>query len=101
MSTGIRGPLFKAVRDHRSRTLVRIAGTKSGLFPVHVALSHRFQGPEGVQFGNHKISPLLCADDVLLMSSPNQDLQHVLGPFGSWFSSQAKLLLSPSVRDFG
>ncbi|KAI3362174.1 hypothetical protein L3Q82_012493, partial [Scortum barcoo] len=61
-----------------SWSLVRIAGSKSDLFPVHVGLrqgcplspvlfiifmdriSRRSQGPEGVQFGNHRISSMLC-----------------------------------------
>ncbi|KAI3362620.1 hypothetical protein L3Q82_001624 [Scortum barcoo] len=81
---GVRGPLLRAVRSlyDRSRSLVRIAGSKSDLFPVHVGLrqgcplspvlfiifmdriSRRSQGPEGVRFGNHRISSLLFADDV-------------------------------------
>ncbi|KAI3364402.1 hypothetical protein L3Q82_010826 [Scortum barcoo] len=36
----------------------------------------RSQGPEGVRFGNHRISSLLFADDVVLMASSGQDLQH-------------------------
>ncbi|KAI3377694.1 hypothetical protein L3Q82_008849 [Scortum barcoo] len=83
---GVRGPLLRAVRSlyDRSRSLVRIAGSKSDLFPVHVGLrqgcplspvlfiifmdriSRRSQGPEGVRFGNHRISSLLFADDVSL-----------------------------------
>ncbi|KAI3376714.1 hypothetical protein L3Q82_017138 [Scortum barcoo] len=96
---GVRGPLLRAVRSlyDRSRSLVRIAGSKSDLFPVHVGLrqgcplspvlfiifmdriSRRSQGPEGVRFGNHRISSLLFADDVVLLASSSQDLQrHVL-----------------------
>ncbi|KAI3351342.1 hypothetical protein L3Q82_005883 [Scortum barcoo] len=95
---GVREPLLRAVRslcNDRSRSLVRIAGSKSDLFPVHVGLrqgcplspvlfiifmdriSRRSQGPEGVRFGNHRISSLLFADDVVLMASSGQDLQHV------------------------
>ncbi|KAI3368719.1 hypothetical protein L3Q82_025414 [Scortum barcoo] len=37
----------------------------------------RSQGPEGVRFGNHRISSLLFADDVVLLASSSQDLQHV------------------------
>ncbi|KAI3358062.1 hypothetical protein L3Q82_003076 [Scortum barcoo] len=85
-----------------SRSLVRIAGSsKSDLFPVHVGLrqgcplspvlfiifmdriSRRSQGPEGVRFGNHRISSLLFADDVVLMASSGQDLQHVLERFAA------------------
>ncbi|KAJ0016123.1 hypothetical protein NQD34_014413 [Periophthalmus magnuspinnatus] len=84
---GVRGSLLRAVRSpyDRSRSCVRIAGSKSDLFPVHVGLrqgcplssvlfiifmdriSRRSQGPEGVWFGNHRISSLLFADDVVLM----------------------------------
>ncbi|KAI3353555.1 hypothetical protein L3Q82_020075 [Scortum barcoo] len=84
---GVRGPLLRAVRSlyDRSRSLVRIASSKSDLFPVHVGLrqgcplspvlfiifmdriSRRSQGPEGVRFGNHRISSLLFADDVVLV----------------------------------
>ncbi|KAI3363117.1 hypothetical protein L3Q82_011764 [Scortum barcoo] len=100
---GVRGPLLRAVRSlyDRSRSLVRIAGSKSDLFPVHVGLrqgcplspvlfiifmdriSRRSQGPEGVRFGNHRISSLLFADDVVLMASSGQDLQHVLERFAA------------------
>ncbi|KAI3377111.1 hypothetical protein L3Q82_000310 [Scortum barcoo] len=84
-----------------SRSLVRIAGSKSDLFPVHVGLrqgcplspvlfiifmdriSRRSQGPEGVRFGNHRISSLLFADDVVLLASSSQDLQHVLERFAA------------------
>ncbi|KAI3363448.1 hypothetical protein L3Q82_012063 [Scortum barcoo] len=92
--------LFGLCAD-RSRSLVRIAGSKSDLFPVHVGLrqgcplspvlfiifmdriSRRSQGPEGVRFGNHRISSLLFADDVVLMASSGQDLQHVLERFAA------------------
>ncbi|KAI3372237.1 hypothetical protein L3Q82_022742 [Scortum barcoo] len=72
------------------------------LFPVHVGLrqgcplspvlfiifmdriSRRSQGPEGVRFGNHRISSLLFADDVVLLASSSQDLQrHVLERFAA------------------
>ncbi|KAI3368485.1 hypothetical protein L3Q82_025499 [Scortum barcoo] len=43
----------------------------------------RSQGPEGVRFGNHRISSLLFADDVVLMASSSQDLQHVLERFAA------------------
>uniref|UniRef100_A0A672FD98 Reverse transcriptase domain-containing protein n=1 Tax=Salarias fasciatus TaxID=181472 RepID=A0A672FD98_SALFA len=100
---GVRGPLLRAVRSlyDRSRSLVRIAGSKSDLFPVHVGLrqgcplspvlfiifmdriSRCSQGPEGVRFGDHRISSLLFADDVVLLASSNQDLQHALGRFAA------------------
>ncbi|KAI3366514.1 hypothetical protein L3Q82_000648 [Scortum barcoo] len=81
--------------------LMGIAGSKSDLFPVHVGLrqgcplspvlfiifmdriSRRSQGPEGVRFGNHRISSLLFADDVVLLASSSQDLQHVLERFAA------------------
>ncbi|KAI3354606.1 hypothetical protein L3Q82_019110 [Scortum barcoo] len=69
---GVRGPLLRAVRSlyDRSRSLVRIAWQRS-------------QGPEGVRFGNHRISSLLFADDVVLLASSSQDLQHVLERFAA------------------
>ncbi|GAA6085164.1 receptor-type tyrosine-protein phosphatase F-like, partial [Tachysurus ichikawai] len=100
---GVRGPLLRAVRSlyDRSRSLVRIAGSKSDLFPVHVGLrqgcplspvlfitymdriSRRSLGPEGVRFGDHRILSLLFADDVVLLASSNQDLQRALGRFAA------------------
>ncbi|KAI3354050.1 hypothetical protein L3Q82_018608, partial [Scortum barcoo] len=73
---GVRGPLLRAVRSlyDRSRSLVRIAGR---------FLGRRSQGPEGVRFGNHRISSLLFADDVVLLASSSQDLQHVLERFAA------------------
>ncbi|KAI3372595.1 hypothetical protein L3Q82_023066, partial [Scortum barcoo] len=61
-------PLLRAVRSlyDRSRSLVRIAGSKSDLFPVHVGLR------QGLPF-----------DDVVLMASSGQDLQHVLERFAA------------------
>ncbi|KAI3357197.1 hypothetical protein L3Q82_015654 [Scortum barcoo] len=71
---GVRGPLLRAVRslynDDRSRSLVQHCRQRS-------------QGPEGVRFGNHRISSLLFADDVVLMASSGQDLQHVLERFAA------------------
>ncbi|KAI3367241.1 hypothetical protein L3Q82_008293 [Scortum barcoo] len=98
----------------RSRSLVRIAGSKSDLFPVHVGLrqgcplspvlfiifmdriSRRSQGPEGVRFGNHRISSLLFADDVVLMASSGQDLQHVLERFAAEVCEAAGMRISTS-----
>ncbi len=71
------------------------------LFPVHVGLrqgcplspvlflifmdriSRCSQGPEGVGFGNHAISSLLFADDVVVLATSDQDLQHALGRFAA------------------
>ncbi len=100
---GVRCPLLRAVRSlyDRSRSLVRIAGSKSDLFPVHVGLrqacplspvlfiifmdriSRSSQGPEGVGFGEHAISSLLFADDVVVLATSDQDLQHALGRFAA------------------
>ncbi|KAK3512519.1 hypothetical protein QTP70_015647, partial [Hemibagrus guttatus] len=100
---GVHGPLLRAVRSlyNRSRSLVRIASCKSDLFPVHVGLrqgcplspvlfivfmdriSRRSQGLEGVQFGDHRISSLIFADDVVLLASSSLDLQHALGSFAA------------------
>ncbi len=81
--------------------MVRIAGSKSDLFPLHVGLrqgcplstvlfvifmdriSRRSQGPEGVWFGDHRISSLLFADDVVLLASSGLDLQRALGRFAA------------------
>ncbi|KAK3528527.1 hypothetical protein QTP70_001730 [Hemibagrus guttatus] len=100
---GVRGPLLRAVRSlyNRSRSLVRIASCKSDLLPVHVGLqqgcplspvlfivfmdriSRRSQGLEGVRFGNHRISSLIFADDVVLLAPSSLDLQHALGHFAA------------------
>ncbi|KAK3551641.1 hypothetical protein QTP70_020851 [Hemibagrus guttatus] len=99
----VRGPLLRAVRSlyNRSRSLVRIASCKSDLFPVHVGLrqgcplspvlfivfmdriSRRSQGLEGVRFGDHRISLLIFADDVVLLAPSSLDLQHALGCFAA------------------
>ncbi|KAK3565347.1 hypothetical protein QTP86_007134 [Hemibagrus guttatus] len=99
---GVCGPLLRAVRSlyNRSRSFVRIASCKPDLFPVHVGLrqgcplspvlfivfkdriSRCSQGLEGVRFGDHRISSLIFADDVLLAPS-SLDLQHVLGRFAA------------------
>ncbi|KAI3377437.1 hypothetical protein L3Q82_008415 [Scortum barcoo] len=70
---GVRGPLLRAVRSlyDRSRSLVRIAGRFLGVA----------RGRRESRFGNHRISSLLFADDVVLMASSGQDLQHVLERF--------------------
>ncbi|KAK3532712.1 hypothetical protein QTP86_028082, partial [Hemibagrus guttatus] len=100
---GVRGPLLRAVWSlyNRSRSLVRIASCKSDLFPVHVGLrqgcplspvlfivfmdriSRRSQGLEGVRFGDHRISSLTFADDVVLLAPSSLDLQHALGRFAA------------------
>uniref|UniRef100_A0A8C9VLN8 Reverse transcriptase domain-containing protein n=1 Tax=Scleropages formosus TaxID=113540 RepID=A0A8C9VLN8_SCLFO len=100
---GVWGSLLRAVRSlyEQSRSLVRIAGSKSDLFPVHVGLrqgcplspilfiifmdriSRRSQGTEGVCFGGREISSLLFADDVVLLASSSQDLQRALGRFAA------------------
>uniref|UniRef100_A0AAV2LL43 Reverse transcriptase domain-containing protein n=1 Tax=Knipowitschia caucasica TaxID=637954 RepID=A0AAV2LL43_KNICA len=96
---GVGGPLLRAIRSLYD--CVRIAGSKSDLFPVNVGLrqacplspvlftvfmdriSRRSQGSEGVRFGDHRISSLLFADDVVLLAPTNQDLQHALGRFAA------------------
>ncbi|GAA6070851.1 receptor-type tyrosine-protein phosphatase F-like, partial [Tachysurus ichikawai] len=85
----------------RSRSLVRFAGSKSDLFPVHVGLrqgcplspvlfiiymdriSRRSRVPEGVRFVDHRILSLLFADDMVLLASSKQDLQRALGRFAA------------------
>ncbi|KAK3566946.1 hypothetical protein QTP86_006763 [Hemibagrus guttatus] len=100
---GVRGPLLRAVRSlyNWSRSLVRIASCKSDLLPVHVGLrqgcplspvlfivfmdriSMRSQGLEAVRFGDHRISSLIFADDVVLLAPSSLDLQHALGRFAA------------------
>ncbi len=80
--------------------MVRIAGSKSDLFPVHVGLRQgyplspvlfivfmdrisRSQGPEGVRFGDHTFLSLLFADDVVLLAPSDQDLRKALGRFAA------------------
>ncbi|KAK3567087.1 hypothetical protein QTP86_009780 [Hemibagrus guttatus] len=46
-------------------------------------LYRRSQGLEGVRFGDHRISSLIFADDVVLLASSNLDLQHALGHFAA------------------
>ncbi|KAI3377398.1 hypothetical protein L3Q82_008588 [Scortum barcoo] len=67
---GVRGPLLRAVRSlyDRSRSLVRIAGSKSDLFPSTCWT------PAGLPF---------VTDDVVLLASSSQDLQHVLERFAA------------------
>ncbi|KAI3376830.1 hypothetical protein L3Q82_000410 [Scortum barcoo] len=59
-------------------------------------ISRRSQGPEGVRFGNHRISSLLFADDVVLMASSGQDLQHVLERFAAAECEAAGMRISTS-----
>ncbi|KAK3571508.1 hypothetical protein QTP86_012854 [Hemibagrus guttatus] len=46
-------------------------------------ISRRSQGLEGVRFGDHRISSLIFADDVVLLASLGLDLQHALGRFAA------------------
>ncbi|KAK3561854.1 hypothetical protein QTP86_017487, partial [Hemibagrus guttatus] len=46
-------------------------------------ISRRSQGLEGVQFGDHRISSLIFADDVVLLAPSSLDLQHALGRFAA------------------
>ncbi|KAI3357751.1 hypothetical protein L3Q82_016156 [Scortum barcoo] len=68
---GVRGPLLRAVRSlyDRSRSLVRIAG--------------RAGGKSGLGTTGFHLCFLLFADDVVLMASSGQDLQHVLERFAA------------------
>ncbi|KAK3571151.1 hypothetical protein QTP86_003367 [Hemibagrus guttatus] len=99
----VRGPLLRAVRSlyNWSRSLVPIASCKSDLFPVNVGLrqgcplspvlfivfmdriSRHSQGLEGIRFGDHRISSLIFADDVVLLAPSGLDLQHALGRFAA------------------
>ncbi|KAK3552026.1 hypothetical protein QTP70_031588, partial [Hemibagrus guttatus] len=46
-------------------------------------ISRRSQGMEGDRFGNHRISSLIFADDVVLLAPSSLDLQHALGHFAA------------------
>ncbi|KAK3556314.1 hypothetical protein QTP70_007118 [Hemibagrus guttatus] len=46
-------------------------------------ISRRSQGLEGVRFGDHRISSLIFADDVVLLAPSSLDLQHALGHFAA------------------
>ncbi|KAK3519732.1 hypothetical protein QTP70_003707 [Hemibagrus guttatus] len=76
---GVRGPLLRAVWSpyNWSRSLVCIVSCKSQL------ISRHSQGLEGVQFGDHRISSLIFADDVVLLAPCSLDLQHALGCFAA------------------
>ncbi|KAI3375466.1 hypothetical protein L3Q82_003794 [Scortum barcoo] len=103
-SMGVRGPLLRAVRSlcttgagawfalpAVSQTFSQcMLDSRQGcplspvLFIIFMdRISRRSQGPEGVWFGNHRISSLLFEDDVVLMASSGQDLQHVLERFAA------------------
>ncbi|KAI3376749.1 hypothetical protein L3Q82_000352 [Scortum barcoo] len=65
-------------------------------------ISRRSQGPEGVRFGNHRISSLLFADDVVLMASSGQDLQHVLERFAAECEAAGmRISTSKQIRGHG
>ncbi|KAK3527697.1 hypothetical protein QTP86_034170 [Hemibagrus guttatus] len=51
--------------------------------PSGKRISRRSQGLEGVRFGDHRISLLLFADDVVLLAPSDLDLQHALGCFAA------------------
>ncbi|KAK3518049.1 hypothetical protein QTP70_033271 [Hemibagrus guttatus] len=53
------------------------------LWEVLWGISRRSQGLEGVQFGDHRISSLIFADDVVLLAPSSLDLQHALGRFAA------------------
>ncbi|KAI3358423.1 hypothetical protein L3Q82_014856 [Scortum barcoo] len=72
---GVRGPLLRAVRSlyDRSRSLVHIAGRFLG-----VARGRRESG-----LGTTGFHLCFLQDDVVLLASSSQDLQHVLGRFAA------------------
>uniref|UniRef100_A0A8C6NPK6 Reverse transcriptase domain-containing protein n=1 Tax=Nothobranchius furzeri TaxID=105023 RepID=A0A8C6NPK6_NOTFU len=100
---GVGGFLLRAIQSlyQRSVSLVRIAGSKSDLFPVRVGLcqgcplspvlsitlkeriSRRSRGVECVKFGGRRILSLLFADCVFLLASSSSDLQLLLGRFAA------------------
>ncbi|KAK3571553.1 hypothetical protein QTP86_013185 [Hemibagrus guttatus] len=46
-------------------------------------ISRHSQGLEGVRFGDHRISSLIFADDIVLLAPSSLDLQHALGRFAA------------------
>uniref|UniRef100_A0A8C6L8D1 Reverse transcriptase domain-containing protein n=1 Tax=Nothobranchius furzeri TaxID=105023 RepID=A0A8C6L8D1_NOTFU len=100
---GVPGPMIRAVRSlyDRCQSSVRIAGSKSGSFPVTVGLRQgcplslilfitfmdricgHSQGVEGIRFGGLRIRSLLFADDVVLLASSERDLQLSLERFAA------------------
>ncbi|KAK3542716.1 hypothetical protein QTP70_000099 [Hemibagrus guttatus] len=46
-------------------------------------ISRHSQGLEGVRFGDHRISSLIFAEDVVLLAPSSLDLQHALGRFAA------------------
>uniref|UniRef100_A0A8C6MJS2 Reverse transcriptase domain-containing protein n=1 Tax=Nothobranchius furzeri TaxID=105023 RepID=A0A8C6MJS2_NOTFU len=100
---GVPGPLIRAVRSlhDRCQSLVRVAGSKSGSFPVRVGLhqgcplspilfitfmdriSRCSQDVEGIHFGGLRIRSLLFADDLVLLASSECDLQLSLERFAA------------------
>ncbi|KAI3377038.1 hypothetical protein L3Q82_000257 [Scortum barcoo] len=64
-------------------------------------ISRRSQGPEGVRFGNHRISSLLFADDVVLLASSGQDLQHVLERFAAECEAAGMRISTSKCRGHG
>ncbi|KAI3377643.1 hypothetical protein L3Q82_008803 [Scortum barcoo] len=77
-----RGILWGVLREYGVREPLLRAVSVS-VQPEQELGSHCLAGPEGVRFGNHRISSLLFADDVVLMASSGQDLQHVLERFAA------------------
>ncbi|KAK3543704.1 hypothetical protein QTP70_027204 [Hemibagrus guttatus] len=53
------------------------------LWEVLWEISRRSQGLEGVRFGDHRISSLIFADDVVLLAPSSLDLQLALGRFAT------------------
>uniref|UniRef100_A0A8C6KI17 Reverse transcriptase domain-containing protein n=1 Tax=Nothobranchius furzeri TaxID=105023 RepID=A0A8C6KI17_NOTFU len=100
---GVGGFLLRAIQSlyQRSVSLVRMAGSKSDLFPVRVGLRQRCplspvlfitfmdrisrcsHGVECVEFGGRRILSLLFVDDVVLLASSSSDLQLLLGRFAA------------------
>ncbi|KAI3375173.1 hypothetical protein L3Q82_021083 [Scortum barcoo] len=90
---GVRGPLLRAVRSlyDRSRSLVRALPAVRFLGVA--------RGRRESRFGNHRISSLLFADDVVLLASSSQDLQHVLERFAAAECEAAGMRISTSKSE--
>ncbi|KAL7836057.1 hypothetical protein SRHO_G00284040 [Serrasalmus rhombeus] len=100
---GVHSSLLRAIQAlyKQSRSLVRMAGSKSDFFPVRVGLrqgcplspilfiifmdriSRRSQGMEGVRFGDLRVTSLLFAEDVVLLGTSGRELQLSLDRFAA------------------
>ncbi|KAI3362616.1 hypothetical protein L3Q82_001619 [Scortum barcoo] len=107
---GVQGPLLRAgawfalpaISHTCSQCMLQGCPLSPVLFIIFMdRISRRSQGPEGVQFGNHRISSLLFADDIVLLASSNQDLQHVLERFAAKCEAAGMRIKQIQIRGHG